>query len=299
MQIVNMSKKEFQKLKPLELDKNITNTEAQMYLFSKKERWERLYFILKRLYHDSGEIFSNKLYTINELLDKKDIIGLEELIMPSALSTVDNEVVGFLMPYIPNINFQTILDSKDYTVEQKVKYLKEIGEILEKVRKAREYTSVKDFYLNDIHENNFILNTKTGKINVCDLDSSKIGHNLVSAARYLTPVSQLSTVSKYKKAERSARGYFEVDGNTEIYCYIVMIFKYFYGANIGMLLKDEYYLYLEYLSSLGISKEFLDIVAKIYMGGDNINPYEYLDELVGFYGKTHKNTFDMVRTRVY
>jgi len=70
--------------------------------------------------------------------------------MPESLAAVNGDIVGFTLPYIPNINLQTVLESNDFTIEQKVAYLKEIGALLDKVRKVREYTAVKDFYLNCI-----------------------------------------------------------------------------------------------------------------------------------------------------
>lgn len=161
MKILNISKKEFKNLEPLELNGTIYNTEAEMFFIDKKNKWNKDHLVLKKLYHDCGEKFSNKLYTVNELIDKKNEIGIEELVMPEALAAINDEIIGFTMPYIQNTNFQEVLNSNKYTIEEKVTYLQEIGLILEKIKKVREYTSITDFYLNDIHENNFILNNKT------------------------------------------------------------------------------------------------------------------------------------------
>lgn len=299
MQILNMTKRRFESLQPLELNPGVFNTEAMMYLMNGKNKWSKKQSVLKRLYNDSGEVFSNKLYTVNELIDKKSVIGIEELVMPDSLAAVDGDIVGFTMPYIPNINFQEVLDSKVFTTAQKVAYLKEIGELLEKLRKVREYTSVTDFYLNDIHENNFILSAETGRIHAVDLDSSKIGHNLTAAARYLTPISQLPLVNKYTQLEHSVGGIYEINENTELYCYIVMILNFFYGSNISKMSISDFYVYLEYLASIGVSKELLDILSYIYTGRNNENPYEYLEMLTPYYGRTHKNTFECVRKRMF
>lgn len=299
MQILNISKNRFEKFEPLNLPDGIFNTEAKMYLIPGKNKWSKKQSVLKRLYHDSGEVFSNKLYTVNELLDKKETIGIEELVMPEALAAVNSEIVGFTMPYIPNVNLQQILNSDKLPIETKISYLKEIGELLEKLRKVRKYTSVKDFYLNDIHENNFILNTQTGKINAVDIDSAKIGNNQPTGARYLSPISQIYMVPKYKKLEHSVGGVFEINEDTEIYCYIIMILNYFYGSNISRLSIPDFYVYLDYLSKIGVSKELLDIFSYIYTGHNNRNPYEYLEELMRFYGRTHRNTFERVRTTTF
>lgn len=298
MQILNISRRRFDTLKPLELPNTVFNTEAQMFIVPGKNQWSKKQSVLKRLYIDTGEVFSNKLYTIHELLDKKEKIGVDELVMPEALAAVDSEIVGFTMPYIPNINFQEIMDSKEFTTEQKIAYLKEIGELLEKLHRVREYSEVKDFYLNDIHENNFILNKNTGKINAVDLDSAKIGNNLTAAARYLTPASQLPLIPKYIPLEHSVGGIYKISENTEIYCYIIMIFNFLYGENIGKLSLTDFFVYIEYLSKIGVSKEFLDKIVCIYTGKNNENPYEYLDELSHFYGRAHKNVYERVRRRI-
>ncbi len=301
MQVVEISKKRFKELEPLKLPQSIFNTEAKMYLLPGKRGWARQNYVLKSLYHTNDEIFSNKLYTVSELINNRNLINMEELILPEALVTVGHEIIGFTEPFVPNINLQTILDSPTYTVAEKVAYLKEVGAILAKMQQLRNYSKITDFYLNDVHESNFILNMETGKINAVDLDSAKIGHNLTFVSRYLTPFSELSNVSKYvplSYEDGTAGGFYKVDSNTEIYCYIVMIFNYFFGARICNLTVEEYFYYLDYLANLGVSKELVDIFSYIYVNRENINPYEYLDELIPYYGRTNHHTFEKVRRKV-
>ena len=98
--------------------------------------------------------------------------------------------------------------------------------------------------------------------------------------------------------EKSVGGVYEVSENTEIYCYIVMIFKLFFGDNIGRISISEYFVYLEYLMKLGVSKELIDKLSYIYMNRSNENPYEYLEELLPYYGRTSKNVFNLVRKKM-
>ena len=301
MQVVNLTKRQFAKLKPIELAKNILNNEADMYYLYGKMDWEKRKYVLKKLYHDEGEIFGNKLYTINALLDKKDEINMEELVMPEALGVVSQEIVGPIMPYVPSINLSYILASSDleFSLKQKIAYLQEVGAILEKMHKVREYTSVKDFYLNDIHEGNFILNTKTNHINAVDLDSAKIGHNLPFASYYLGPFGLHTYSSKYQETDSDhfIGAFYEVSENTDIYCYIMIILKFLYQYDVVNMNTDEFYDYLEYMSDLGISKELIDIFSTILINKDNINPYEYLEELIPYYNKLNRNTFVRVRSK--
>ncbi|UKI28760.1 MAG: hypothetical protein L6V78_07850 [Clostridium sp.] len=64
-----------------------------------------------------------------------------------------------------------------YNTEVKIKYLKDIGTILEKMDEVRKYAELEDFYLNDLHEGNFIVDEE-GTLRVIDLDSCKIAGNM-------------------------------------------------------------------------------------------------------------------------
>ena len=301
MQVVNLTKRQFAKLKSIELDKSVLNNEAEMFYLYGKMGWEKRKYILKKLYRDHGEIFGNKLYTINALIDKKDEINMEELIMPEALGVISQEIVGPIMLYVPSVNLSYILSSSDYeySLEQKITYLQEVGTILEKLRKVREYTSVKDFYLNDVHEGNFILNIKTKHLNVVDLDSAKIGNNLPFASYYLGPFGLHTYSSKYQETDSDhfIGAFYEVNENTDIYCYIMMILKFIYNDDVINMRPEEFYDYLEYMSDLGVSKEIIDIFSTILINKDNINPHEYLEELIPFYGKLNNKIFKRVRSK--
>ena len=300
MKITNISEKRFNSLKPFELPNNIFNTEGQMYIYTEKEKWETKEYVMKKLYRDMGTFFSNKLYTVNELIDRKEDIGIEELVMPEKLISVHGKIVGFISRKRENINFQTVLDSSEFTNSQKIEYFKEIGRILENMRNIRVYSTLTDFYLNDLHENNFILNTKTGKINVVDMDSCKINGNLPFPARYLSPISLINSVSKYKRVEENSiiGECFKIDEDTEYYCYIVMILNYLYGNRITSLSIEEYYNYLTYLHSIGVSYELIDKLALIYTEHDNINVYEYIDELSKLDGRTNYRVYDHIRRKI-
>lgn len=297
MQIMNMSEKRFNNLEPLDLPNHIYNTEAKLFILEEKRKWEKKKYILKKLFNDSGTVFSNKLYTINELIDKGSEINVPELVLPEKLVAVYGNIVGFIMPYIDNIDFKTVLNSFEFTNKQKIEYFKEIGEILESMKRVREFTSVNEFYINDLHENNFILNKETGRINVVDLDSCKIGFNSAFAARYLSYRSPVNLISKYRKVPSVMYNEPRIlpDYNTDIYCYIVTILNYLSGINVSNLSMDDFYDYLSYLHKLGVSYELIDILALVYTEHDNINPYEYLDELASVVGRSHYNVYKLLK----
>lgn len=298
MHVMSMSKKRFNSLRVLPLEYNIFNTEAKMYIFNEKNGWGGKWYVLKRLFNDVGTGFSNKLYTVNELIDRKNEISIDELVMPEKLVCVDEKIVGFTLPLINNINFQTVLDAPYISNKEKIEYFKQIGVILEKIKNVRTYTSLNDFYLNDLHENNFVLNKDTGKINVVDMDSCKINGNIPFGSRYLSPMSKIYDVSKYKKVCKSICGeVFQIDENTDYYCYMVMILNYLYGDNITKLSISDYYDYLEYLYSIGVSSELINAFYLMYEEKNNINPYECLDSLSYIDGRTNYRVYEHVRKK--
>ena len=284
MKVLNISRKEFDKLQQLQLDGNIFNSECTLYIL--KDKINKKY-AFKKLYNDSGFRFSNKLFTLNELIDNNSKINMDTLVMPKRLVAIDNKVSGFIMPYINGINFQTVLDSNNYLHEDKIEYLKQIGIILEQMKKVRETTDIEEFYLNDIHENNFVLDKQTNTIKVVDMDSCKINGNYTFPSRYLSIFSNISNFSKYEKEkECDCGGYYKPNEDTDLYCYIIMILNYISDARVNSLTMENFWGYLLYLRNMGISYELLDKIALIYSNEKNINIYEYLDELCYFEGKT-------------
>lgn len=298
MQVISISKKRFENLTKYQLPSSIFNSEAQMYTLPIKNRWETINKLLKRLYITSGPMFGNKLQTINSLIDSKDEIGIEEIVFPEKLAVVNYEVVGYIMELVDSINLETALRSYDIPVETKIKYLYQVGEILEKMKNVREYTTVKDFYLNDMHENNFVIDRKTDSIKVVDIDSCKINDNFTFGSRYLSPMSMIANIPKYKHETNGiCGGYIKPTTDTELYCYNIMILNTLFGGGINRLSLEEFYNYIEYLQKIGISQEIIDIFEKIVSNTHNENPYQLLDCLTPYLGQSNKHVYSYTRKR--
>ena len=207
----------------------------------------------------------------------------ENFYIPDSLVTVADTIEGFTVPYIDGINPAIILKSKMNCKEQ-IYYLKKVGEILEQMHNIRTYTPLTDFYINDLHEGNFIVNPKKREINVVDLDSSKIGDNMVFASHYLIPSSLLNNVNnKYQIISEEKNnyhtGYVFPDENTDLYCYAMMILNYLYGSNVNNFKLEEYYEYLNYLESINVNHELISVFEKLLVNTNNENPVDYLNSL--------------------
>lgn len=281
-----LTKKRFDNLELYHLPSSVYNTEAQLFIFRTKDKWVTVNKLLKKFYIRSGPQFGNKLQTINSLLDNKDILYMDEIVFPDSLAIVDKEVVGFIMPLIKSENLSVILNNPLIDVDVKINYLYQVGSILEKMETLRSHSAISDFYLNDLHENNFIV-LPNGEIKVIDIDSCKILNNKTFPSRYLSKNSLANNISKYDKVlDQSCMGYIEPSEDTEIYCYIIMILNLLYGSNINNISLDEFYDFINYLESIGINKEILYLFENIVTNSKNINPYELLDTLTPYVGRS-------------
>ena len=66
MQTINISKKRFESLKKYQIPNYVYNTEGTIYELPIKNKWETQMKLLKRLYLTNGNVFGNKLQTIND-----------------------------------------------------------------------------------------------------------------------------------------------------------------------------------------------------------------------------------------
>ena len=273
MQIMNISNHQFRKMKEYVPDNGIGHMECKLYLLKDKDKWNKNYKLFKKFNKIEGEYFSSKLYTINELINNKDKIEIEELVYPDKLISLDNEIVGYSMDFIKeNININIILNSDKIDFKFKIKILKEIGLLLEKIKDNGIIT------LSDIHEGNFIYDLSRKQVRAIDLDSCKIGKNEGSLSKYLTFNHNLwDYLHKYPLNEDEIH---IPNTNTTYLSYIYMILNFISGTNyISELSIDSYYKYLERLKQNGFDQELLDIFSLIYVNTDNKSPVDLLDRI--------------------
>lgn len=271
-----MSKTKLNSLEPLILPKDVTSTECELFKYNYygKEK------LLKKLYRTNGIIFANKLYTIEALNSNKDNIP-SNFIVPEVLVSINKQIEAFTMKYIKGTNLSIILNEPTITYEEKINYLKSIGNILEQMKNIRKYTELKDFYIGDIHEDNFLVDTEKQEIFVADLDSCKIADNKSFPGRYLTTASLLRyNEIKYSLLDEPDRiADYKVTEETDIYCYIIMILNYLYDGRIDKLSIEEFYRFINYLDDIEVNKELIESFEKIVVGAPNVNPVNYLDTL--------------------
>ena len=274
MKVISISKKKFQELEPLVLSRNVLNTEAKMYDFKYRNEEK----ILKSLYLLDGAVFANKLYTIEMLDSNKDYLPTSFLI-PDSLCAVNHDIVGFTIPKFNGINLTDVLNDKKLDIKEHIYYLKKIGEILYQLQNIRTYTPLSDIYINDLHASNFLADLHKRELKVIDLDSCKIADNKSFPSKYLYTCSILNYSNKYKTIDSNGIEYIIPDSNTDLFCYIMEILNYLYKDKLSDLKINEFYEYLNYLESIGINKELINIFSKVVNNCDNENPIYLLDSL--------------------
>lgn len=249
--------------------------------------------VFKLLYNKNGLYFSNKLYTINSLIDLSGKIEAPEIVFPTRLLSVDDKVVGFAMPLVSGISLEKLLKDPSVDINSKTKYLKQVGTILDRMAAIRKENPESNWYLNDLHAGNFMVDLLEGKLLAIDLDSCRILGNHPFLSKYLSMFSPLSKFpNKYNSNMiYSCGGEYVADANSDLYCYAMLVLEFLYGARVNTLSVEEYFIYLEYLKSIGCPEELIDAFAKVYSNDDNVNFASLLDSIPHFYKNAHEQAY--------
>ena len=287
MESINISKNEMKKMEELLVS---TYTSSEGDVIRDVNNSKRAF---KLLFRKKGTYFSNKLYTINSLVDLSESVDMPEVVFPEHLLAVDKEVVGFSMPLINGVTLADILFNSDIDIKVKVKYLKQIGSILEKMASVRKENPKLNWYLNDLHERNFMVDLEKERLYAVDLDSCRILGNHPFLSKYLSSFSPLIDFPEkyHTDFQISCGGDFVADENADLYCYAMLVIDFLYGARINYASKEEYFRYLEYLKSVGAPQELVDAWAKVYTNDNNVNFAPLLDSLPYFYEKTDRGLY--------
>jgi hypothetical protein len=273
MLVETFSNRQFNRLKPLILEKGINSIESKLYILpSKLNQDDRL---LKKYNNINGEYFGNKLLTINSLMENREKINIEELVFPEKLAVVDRKIVGFTMKLIDSINLTLLLNSKEISVKQKIKLLKQVENILHKVQCVRGLEE--PFLLADIHESNFVLEKSSGNIFGVDVDGCKIGNNRIYVMKYGSYNEKFFYYPHKYPLDEEDRPI--PNFNTEWYCFIIMVLNMIGKGPIYKLSIEDFYDYIQFLRDAKFSKELLDCFANVYTTNDNYSPKDLLDTI--------------------
>ncbi|HOZ88888.1 MAG TPA: hypothetical protein PK737_01455, partial [Bacilli bacterium] len=96
---------------------------------------------------------------------------------------------------------------------------------------------------------------------------------------------------KYPQTNDQERSLNIPNENTDLYCFSIIILNLLYGDNVQRLNLADYYEYLEYLETVGVSSELIAVFSKLYNLGNNENPLELIDQLPDDLRSTHNLAF--------
>ncbi len=281
MRVINISKRGLRKLPPLNLNRNIVNKEAKLYIHDFKSEYKHISDLLKIYYNQSSGYMADKVSIISKLIATFEHINMPELVLPTSLVSLDGEISGFAMPYITdNINLTLLLNNPEVTLKEKLKWLKEVLNILIKINEDH-YLEGK-FFLGDIHEANFILDLKEHVVKAVDLDSSYFIGGPIPISKYTTLNFLLENYpNKYILDEESGKFIPNKDITSASFIYMLLnvlsgdVYSHEWSYN-------EFYHYLSFLEKSNINQKLLDIISNLYTAGkidiynptilDDINP---------------------------
>lgn len=267
MDIINMSSKQI--VGNIVLDEyNRSGSIKIVNYFNKK-------MVLKRIDFTRCDEIINKILFLNRY---KNLMP-SNFVIPEFLVLLDNKDLYMAMNYVNGNNLGDVLKDKNINICDKKKYLSYIGNVLEEMKCIRKNYLLNDFYLGDIHEDNFIVSND--KLYTIDLDDIKID-SISPIASYLQVGSLFSYFHTDKYIIEDYNPYFvkyKVDYNTDMYCYIMVILNFLYGDNVNNMNINDFYCYLDYLYKIGIDSSLLECFNSISSSDDNINPMNYIDSL--------------------
>ena len=228
-----------------------------------------------------GDYLDNKVRVLRRLQHFNEAIHIEEITMPKRIVYYQDRFKGYTMPYYEgSITLGNLLKDENAPIDKKIHYLKEVGRILNEMKRYRKENGNASFFLNDLHEENFIIDN-SGVLRVIDIDSCVIGRSIPFPAKYLSKQSQLGYfMNKYQWYYGFVWGDYVPDENTDLYSYIIMIINMLLGIENADKIKIGHYLkYMNFLQEHGVPEGLIVAFKRIYTSENNINPYKLLDGL--------------------
>lgn len=272
MELLSLTKGQFKKLKKLELDSRITTIESDIYKIPKKAKDNRE--VLKKYKKNDSYYFGNKLLTINSLIHAKEQLESASIILPNKLAVVDKKIIGYTMDFVDGPNLSLLLHSDEITTKEKINYLKQVEKI---IQSCHHFELEEPFLLADIHESNFVLDSKSNKLYGVDIDGCKISNNKVYSIKYGSFNEKFFDFPfKYPLDDEDEP---IPSLNTEWYCFITMVLNTIGNGPVYKLMLDDYYDYLQFLKDSNLDRELIDMFYNLYNKCDNHAPRELIDAI--------------------
>lgn len=292
MKIIDIEKFNCEELKT---EIELMNKGTRIFKFDENKVFKRMGINKYVLYNPYDYATPN----VKNIMKYEDELSKEipEIVLPIELVRQEGDVIGFTMKKIKGQTLLMYLKNPKYSIDKKIYYLEYIGKILNKLKGFRNKHNLKNFFINDLHEENFLVGDD-GILYVVDIDSFSIHGKMTNPAKMLICEFDYSgtekksinpldiNIKKYKYYNFTSPfiGYITANKNTDMYCYYIVILNFLYGENIvDYFSPKEYNGYINYLEKLGLDKNLIDCFKNINEPSDNINPASYIKSIKEIY----------------
>jgi len=222
----------------------------------------------------------NKMKTLFYLDEYRSVLKQNfPFLIPEAIGVLNGNAKACIIE-MGYPNKLASLNSQD-SFDLKIILLKQIGVILETLESLRKNENILcDFFIGDLHDGNILIDKEKQLIQICDLDSCKIKDNLPFLVKYfssLYPEHYLKHCLKQKYCYQN--GFLVPNQESDLLCYIIIIFKVLFEVDICTFSIQEYYSYLEKLVRNQLPIPLYQMFQNIYSLEPTLNHYQYLDDL--------------------
>lgn len=199
-----------------------------------------------------------------KLRKHKDIKGINGIVFPNDLISLDEHIVGYSMDYIHGDQLQIAWNNDRISQFQKYCWINAIADIIKQLPDG--------INIGDLHSRNVLIDGENS-VRIIDVDGFSLadGYVLSSPLAYYKPDS---LPSKYF----GANGDVIVNRNNDILCFFRLFFKLVTPEIDFYAWPHKYqFSYLEFLAQQGVDNKFINAVKVTLSNGDNYLPPNLID----------------------
>lgn len=212
-----------------------------------------------------------KVYTSNEEQWRKNLANLElicgqisqedipKLTLPTALLEYQNDVVGYLMPYIEGNTLDEVISCKLKPRADIISAFNQVASVINRLP-----TNV---HIGDLHQRNIIV-SYDGKISLIDIDGFSVDNGYFLTCPMSCDRFNFETIPKHKyfRDDNTVR----IGKNTDIYCLLEMFFTWILdGLSPFLFSKKRFIQFCKYLAIKGISVKTVGALNRVSEAEDN------------------------------
>ncbi len=275
MKTLEINQIEIEGLEKIKLDDRISNKEGTIYRLRNHNWRYGDNLLLKRLYITNKEIFANKLHTSSMLNDYEKELGIKSFVIPKHFVSLQGNIIGITMEEVEDTeNLGIILQDENVKIEDKIKYLSKIGDMLIKLKHLDKYDL--HFYFSDLHEYNFLVGSDD-EVYAVDLDSATFIDDFALPAHYPMVNPNLSSVDgKYRS---NAYGIPYPSHNNDVLSFNMMVLDTISNGKVSHMELNEYYDYMNHLREVGFGDDIVNSFISTYDLKDNEVSSKYFDQI--------------------